>query len=150
MILEAQGDLLDSDCTVIVHVANCFHTMRSGIAAQIADRYHEAVEADARTGYGDPWKVGDISVARCEREGRWIVNLYSQFRFGRDRRHADIDAIRRGLTKVRGMFGPGEKIGMPRIGCGLGGLTWLQVRPVVDLVFLDREVYVYNLEKEVE
>ncbi|MGA8944018.1 MAG: hypothetical protein WB502_15090 [Thermoactinomyces sp.] len=46
MIYIQQGDLLQSDCTVIAHQCNCFATMGAGIAKQIKERYPEAYEAD--------------------------------------------------------------------------------------------------------
>lgn len=43
---------------VIVHGCNCFNMMGSGIARKIAINFPMAMDADARTLKGDPFKLG--------------------------------------------------------------------------------------------
>lgn len=45
-IIYVHGDLLESDCDVIAHGCNCFHSFGAGIACQFLKRYPESFEAD--------------------------------------------------------------------------------------------------------
>lgn len=80
MLINKKGDLLKSDCNVIMHQANCFSTMGSGIAKSIAKLYPEAKKAD--NGYlGEPQeRHGKFSMATVD--GVTIANLYGQYDFG--------------------------------------------------------------------
>lgn len=112
---------------VVVHGANCRHTMGAGIAKQIRDRWPEAWHADQRV--KDP-QLGGISIAVVTRNGFsfYVVNGYTQSRPGPC---ADLHAIEDVFERVQESF-HGKRIGYPRIGCGLGGLKWDDVGPVIE------------------
>ena len=63
-----------------------------------------------------------------------IANCYTQLHYGRDgKQYANVDAVRISLTEV--LRFANEKhlpVYLPRIGCGLGGLKWDQVRDVIE------------------
>ncbi|KKM74694.1 hypothetical protein LCGC14_1397840 [marine sediment metagenome] len=131
------GDLLvhalDGRFDVIVHGCNCFHTMGKGIAKQIKHQFSEAYGADLRTGYGDPYKLGSVSIADINRIRMSpsrklihfrVVNAYTQFFPGRN---ADLDCIRACFHQIYTVFGSIVRIGIPMIGCGIGGLEWIDV-----------------------
>ena len=131
---HVKGNLLDlfdqGKFDVIVHGCNCFHEMMGGIAAQIAQRYPEAVDADLRTEYGDDGKMGTYSVAF--RGDQVIINGYTQYLPGP---HADLDAIRSVFERLRiNVLAEGEtvSVGIPMIGAGIGGLTWDEVEQIID------------------
>jgi len=121
-----EGDLLDlaenGQFDVIVHGCNCFHTMKSGIAGEITKRYPEVLVADKTTPYGVRSKLGSISVAQVERGGHtfFVVNAYTQHRYGRNGVFAEVPAIAKAFQEVARRF-PGKKIGYPRVGAGLAG-----------------------------
>lgn len=150
MITEITGDLLDlfdkGEVKIIVHQANCFHTMGSGIAKFIRERYPAAYEADCKTAKGDIKKLGTYSAASVG--GQRIINLYSQFKFGtvfstgeRDTRY---DAMYDGLKTLRDKLnkvGWKGKIGVPwKMGCNLGGGSWLIVRAILEDLFADEDI----------
>ncbi len=80
-----RGDLLklglDGRFDVIVHGCNCQCVMRAGIALAIRNTFPEAFAADCATTKSDRKKLGTISVAPIERNGRSlvIVNAYTQY-----------------------------------------------------------------------
>ena len=81
MLYNKSGDLLKSDCTIIMHQANCFKTMGSGIAKGIASLYPEAYNVD-RSHPGDPVdRYGTFTSVTAE-NGVTIANLYGQYDFG--------------------------------------------------------------------
>jgi len=73
----------ESEKAVIIHQANCFHTMGSGVARLIREKYPEAYQADCSTRKGDSNKLGTYSFAKVA-ENKIIVNFYSQYKFTRD------------------------------------------------------------------
>ncbi len=131
------GDLLqlvlDGEFDVIVHGCNCQCQMGKGIALSVKRRFPEAYAADLRTEKGDAAKLGTISVAGVERDGRRfsVVNGYTQFHWRGDGNKADYEAIRNVMRAVRVQF-PGKRIGYPKIGAGLAGGDWAIVLPIIE------------------
>lgn len=153
MIEYVKGDLLKSDCDIILHGCNCMHTMGAGIAKQIAEVYPEAYEADKTQSIrGDRNKLGDFTLAKSvnpfiEKKNVVIVNCYTQYDYGRDRNkvYADYNAIKSVMEKIKITF-PFGKIGMPKIGCNLANGDWNRVEHIINSIFRDRTVYVYDIE----
>lgn len=134
------GDLVklaDQDhFDMIIHGANCFHTMGSGIARQLALKWPEVLLADKRTRYGDITKLGTYSVATTKSAtGRnfSVVNAYTQFRYGREKQQVDYEAIRNCFNLIKGITLPHcFRIGYPAIGAGLGGGDWNIISKIID------------------
>ena len=118
------GNLIDlalkEHIDVIVHGCNCFNTMVSGFARVVRDNFPLAYKADQATTFGDKGKLGTIEVIDCD--GIDVVNCYTQYNYGMDRRYVDYDALRSCLRSVHLHYANTTKaIGMPLIGAGLGG-----------------------------
>lgn len=147
MIHEVDVNLLEfSVITAFIHQANCFHTMGSGIAKQIREKYPEMYEADKKSGpRGDNRRMGSYSYAVCH-DGKIGYNLYSQYNFGGGIRHTSYDAIVSGLDKIKvnAVTQGVEKIGLPyKMGCALGGGSWRIVRAIIDDAFENSALDLY-------
>lgn len=131
MIKIIDGDIFEvKDIDVIIHQANCFCTMGSGIAKTISKLYPEAVKADKATEAGDERKLGTFTYAVCK-DNKIIVNMYSQYGYGRGMIFTELEAMSNVLFKIFEMF-PTHKIAIPYgIGCGLGGEKWDNVFNVI-------------------
>lgn len=153
MIQYHNGDLLQSDCTVIAHGCNCFHTMGVGMAKSISDKYPGAFAVDITTPWGDPEKLGTFSKYSAP-DGRIIYNLYTQYKYGRNQRHTDYDAVKAAFSAMRvdivSMNIPNIKFGTYKIGCKLGGGDWNIVSKIIDDEMKDIQVHVYDLNLPVE
>ena len=146
---KVKGDLLDmfdnGDFDVIVHGCNCHHAMNGGIAALIAQRYPEAQIQDNKTKFGDENKLGTIGPVLITGwlsvffpwwfKRKYVVNAYTQFNPGMDGNldaigyafgALDLEAEDYGMRNMR--------IGIPAIGCGIAGLEWADVEPIIDEV----------------
>jgi O-acetyl-ADP-ribose deacetylase (regulator of RNase III) len=123
---------------VIIQPCNCFCTMGSGptkkgLAKGIKDTFPEAYAADCATIKGDIKKLGTFTFAEINRFAKplVVVNAYTQYRYGVDKRHVDYDAVRRVMTAIQKQFS-GRIIGYPKIGCGLAGGDWSIIEPIIN------------------
>ena len=140
MINKYDCSVFDSPSQAIIHQANCFNTMGSGIARQIRERYPEAYESDCQTTRGDIRKLGHFSWVKTN-DGKFnIYNCYSQFEFGLGKRHTNYEAIFTGLTDIKAHA---ESCGLNvlclphHMGCKLGGGNWNIVYSIIQEIFND-------------
>lgn len=155
LITAAQNGEVD----VIAHCCNCFNTMKSGIAPQIAKAFPIAKIVDNKTIKGDWRKFGSYSSGtHMSDEGLMthIYNLYGQYNWWpRDERHLHYDALKfamRLMVEDLSYF-PGShepKIGLPKMGAGLAGGDWSKIVRLIHQEFSDYDVTIYVLdEKEI-
>lgn len=158
MLHYKNGDLLKSDCTTILHQANCFSTMGAGIAKSIAEMYPEAAAVDRYSEYSPDYKFGKFTYAVAD-NGVTVVNLYGQYDLGpletkyrtSDRMRMLSNALNFFLFTAKSGFGNNidlSKIGVPYgMGCGLAGGDWDVVKQILENASLNHKVdiYVYKL-----
>ena len=138
MIYKVQ-DLLEAfrenDCDIIAHQANCFQTMAAGIAKQIVKEYPEVRDADNLTIRGEKSKLGTYSVATVGE--KFIFNLYGQFLPGPNTQE---EKLKESLQKMATFLYPIRnkvRIGLPMLGCGIGGGNWKRIESIIESVFID-------------
>ena len=149
------GDLiklaLAGQFDVIVHGCNCFCTMGSGVAGAIAraPEFAPAVLADRQTMKGDYLKLGTYTYAVCP-PNVTVINAYTQYDYGSSGRHVEYLAVKNCLERVAKNFmgnnGPWRlnRIGIPKIGAGLGGGDWAIIEDIIkrEMHFCDVTVVV--------
>jgi len=161
MVQVIKDDLFNGfgrDYDVLIHGCNCFNIMGGGVAKQVAKRFPAAFEADARTMYYNDGtqlttkelheKLGQFSVAEVE-DGRFVVNLYTQYGLSDGPDVFEYDAFERGLEAVFTFprFAD-SKFGMPRIGEGLANGNMVIIRATLYAVasaHAPGRVFVYDL-----
>lgn len=137
MTIEAvRGDLLRSDADALVNPINCVGVMGKGLAAQ----FKRAFPASFRA-YAAACKQGEVRPGRMlvvgtgAREGaRYIINFPTKRHWRDASRIEDIDAGLPVLVAEVERLALGS-IAIPPLGCGLGGLDWLDVRPRIERAF---------------
>lgn len=144
-IKTKRGDLLemaaDGEFDVIIHGCNCFHTMGAGIAKQIARRWPQALQADLETDYGSLDKLGSCSLAIVKNDilsPLVIVNAYTQHGYG----HAinlNYAALECCLNWAATNF-HGRRFGLPKIGAGLAGGEWDEIREIIERAMGNEDV----------
>ena len=154
MLKYKVGDLIEAlkshEVEAIAHQANCFCTMKSGIAPLIANQWKEVREADLGTVKGDAEKMGSFSVA--ETPDGHVFNVYGQYHWSRgDSRYGtSYSHLNLGLCRVRWYLDDHKisSIGLPLIGCGLAGGDWGRVSRLIEEAFegWDGTVTVYTLK----
>ncbi|ACV79076.1 macro domain-containing protein [Nakamurella multipartita] len=136
-VVERSGDLFRSGADAIAHGVNTFGLMGAGVALGARTRFPQAYREYrgwCRTGRLLPGGA-HIWVPPAGADLPILVNLASQDRPGP---HARLDwmtealhAAERTLVELSDRR-PGWRLALPRIGCGIGGLDWSQVCPVLD------------------
>lgn len=147
------GDLIQlaksGSYDLIIHGCNCFETMGSGIAPQIANAFEGVREADlAHSFSGDVNKLGDYSAAEAIVDGgksMAIINAYTQYSFG-EGKQVEYLAIRSVFTRLNnialvgrlaGTFDNDLLMGLPQIGAGLAGGEWDIIEDIINDVTPD-------------
>lgn len=141
-----KGNLVDAfinnEINILIHQANCQNCMSSGVAKEIKTRLPEMFQADCGTIKGHIGKLGSYSYAVFDSGNdlpKYGFNLYGQYRYGTEKQHTDYAAIEKGLKSIRkhlNLIAPDDlsdiKIGLPRLGCGLGGGSWDVVSKIIE------------------
>jgi O-acetyl-ADP-ribose deacetylase (regulator of RNase III) len=136
MIEIAEGNILDADADALVNTVNCAGVMGKGLALQFKQAFpanFKAYEAAcrAREVVAGTMFIFDNGLFV---KPRYIVNFPTK-RHWRD--NSRIEDIRSGLESliadVRRL--DIRSIAVPPLGCGLGGLNWRDVRPMIENSF---------------
>lgn len=137
------GDIFTSDAQALAHGCNCQGVMGAGIATQFKARYPEMYwlyRAQCTKGVFTP---GYYYAFKAD-NGKLILNLATQDYPGK---HARYEWIESSLRAVLKDFPELKSIALPRIGCGIGGLTWERVKAIIETIGNETEInlIVYSL-----
>jgi O-acetyl-ADP-ribose deacetylase (regulator of RNase III) len=132
MIELFQGDILKADVEALVNTVNCVGIMGRGIALQFRKAFPEnfkAYEAACKTNEVKPGKMFIYDLNRLGTP-RFIINFPTKRHWKAKSRIEDITS---GLTDLIEVLQQQQirSIAIPPLGCGLGGLNWEQVRPLI-------------------
>jgi len=136
MIEITWGNLIETDAEALVNTVNCVGYMGKGIALQFKKAFPDnfkAYERACRAGGMKPGKVFVFSTGSLVNP-KYIVNFPTK----RDwRAKSQIEDIRIGLKSlVEEIRGLGiSSVALPPLGCGLGGLSWKDVKPLIERAF---------------
>ena len=130
---------------IIAHGVNCQKRMNSGVARAIRARwpivYEKYLSTNPTLGFVDFLPIKNNLI---------VANCYTQKYYGSDgRRYASISAIENCMdTVIRYAAFLGLNVYIPRIGCGLGGLNWEEVKPIIKAIeefYISSEVIVCSI-----
>lgn len=135
-----KGNIFDSTCEALVNPVNCVGVMGAGLAKQFKERYPRNFEL-----YANYCKHGLLLPGECyattQNEGRVIINFATKHHW---RGESQLSNVRAGLLFMRSNYQEYVKsFAIPALGCGLGGLRWERVEPIIHEVMkgLVYEVY---------
>jgi O-acetyl-ADP-ribose deacetylase (regulator of RNase III) len=132
MIIEMYGDLLKADAEALVNPVNTVGVMGAGLALQFRTAYPDNYRAYRNAcGSGELWP-GRVFVWERGRTDapRFIVNFPTKTHW---RLPSLLPDIAEGLRDLRQVIADYEmrSIAVPALGCGLGGLGWDEVYPLI-------------------
>lgn len=135
------GDIFQADTTVIVCPTNTVGVMGAGLAKAFRNRFPGLLDA-----YRVACQSGEHTTERAwlwtAPNGQVVACVASKLHW---RDPARIEYVQAGLESLRDQLN-GCSVALPRIGAGLGGLHWPDVRQVILDVFLGHDGNVMILE----
>lgn len=138
MIEIAKGNILEADAEALVNTVNCVGFMGKGIALQFKQAFPDnfkAYEAACQAGEVVPGRMFIFDNRRLI-SPRYIINFPTKRHW---RGKSRLDDIRAGL---KALISDVQRlnirtIAVPPLGCGLGGLDWRKVRPMIEEAFAE-------------
>lgn len=150
MVTIVTGDLFEATEAVIGHQVNCRAVMGSGVAKEVKRRYPEVFAEYTR--FCQEHKadlLGSCQIVKLAgRRHSYVANLFGQKNFGSDgKKYTDDTALRRALEQLY-EFAKGERVAVAlpyKIGCDRGGGDWDTVLGVLQEIFTDVDMVLYQL-----
>lgn len=161
MIIYRTGDVveafLNGEVDVLIHQCNAQGVMGSGIAKQVKERISMAYEVyrsqyeenDNRLYLSDV--VGATGLVRpTQRKHGIVLNVIGQDKYtNRSICNTNYAALGKGLISCLEWIENDDVVAMPKIGAGLGGGNWTVIEAIINSVFPDKEVFVYELPEKI-
>jgi O-acetyl-ADP-ribose deacetylase (regulator of RNase III) len=140
-----------SGAKVIVHICNDVGVWGKGFVLALSKRWskpEQSYRAWAKEVDTSLFALGEVQFVQVEPE-LWVANLVGQHGIKRSATATPIryDAVRQGLSKIASFaLQHDATIHMPRIGTGLAGGNWEQIKQIIEdeLVTKGLEVTVYT------
>ncbi|HZP83398.1 MAG TPA: macro domain-containing protein [Chthonomonadaceae bacterium] len=146
MFIEGQGNLLKAEVDALVNTVNTVGVMGRGVALQFKQAFphnFRAYQAACRRG---EVMLGHMFVTRTgQLRPEFIINFPTKKHW---REQSRLETIRTGLVDLIAVVRRESirSIALPPLGCGLGGLRWEDVHPLIVQAFSELpqvEVHLY-------
>lgn len=151
-MLEVRNeDILNQTRGLIVHGTNCSGGFGSGIAGQILKRFPIVRAYFGNVPHGEE-SLGILQIVPIT-DDLYIANAFTQHKFGGDgKRYASPEAVYKALEKAFKWTSMMDlPLLLPKIGCGLGGLSWEDdVQPIYEELahkYPDVELHIFEFNK---
>jgi O-acetyl-ADP-ribose deacetylase (regulator of RNase III) len=132
MIHETTGDILKANVEALVNPVNTYGVMGAGLALQFKQSYPVMADAYSKLCHQRQVRLGEVSVwgTGTVAYPHYIINFPTKNHWTQPSR---LEYIERGLCdlKQKVMQLAILSIAIPQLGCGLGGLNWDNMRPLI-------------------
>lgn len=148
MITISRGNFLDADVEAIVNTVNCEGVMGKGIALQCKKAFPDNYDAYLKACKKGDVKPGSMFVYETKQifNSRYIINFPTKRHWREFSRYEDLETgLQALLSEIQNRNI--RSIAIPPLGCGLGGLDWAVVKPMIMKTFNnapDVEVFLYE------
>lgn len=145
MLEIKKGNVFSIKTDAIAHGANCIGEMGAGAALQFVHTYPSIFMPYAKACKElGPALLGTIQPIYIESANKWIVNCFTQINKGK---HAEYGAVSACFLRLdEFMLNHNLKtLSMPAIGCGFGGLKWVNVYSIAHTHFSKNTNYMVYL-----
>lgn len=139
MLIKGEGNLLNAEAEALVNTVNTVGVMGKGVALQFKRAFPEMFKQYYRAckeGRVTPGKMFVYEVKGLDNP-TLIINFPTKRHWRENSRIGDISE---GLHELKKVIDERKikSIALPPLGCGLGGLNWSDVFPMIENTFQDR------------
>ncbi|MFN8607507.1 MAG: macro domain-containing protein [Vulcanimicrobiota bacterium] len=132
MFTVLQGNLFESGAEALVNTVNCVGVMGKGVALQVKQSFPDVFrvyQQDCKKGLVQLGKV-HIVARNALSSPQFVINFPTKDHWKGRSRYSDIEA---GLVSLRQEIQALKikSVAVPPLGCGLGGLDWEKVLPMI-------------------
>lgn len=127
-IIYNSGNIFDSEAEALVNPVNCVGVMGKGLALQFKQRFPSNYEAYKYECSQNNLKIGLLFC--YEENSKLIINFPTKTHW---KQKSELQYIDKGLIALQDLLTkiPINSIAIPPLGCGLGGLNWTEVKPLI-------------------
>jgi O-acetyl-ADP-ribose deacetylase (regulator of RNase III) len=138
MLEFKQGNLLEEDAQALVNAVNCVGVMGKGIALQFKQAYPENFRqykkaCDAKE--VQPGRMFTVPTGELFNP-KYIINFPTKRHWRSQSKLEDIQTGIKTLVAEVQQLGI-TSIAIPALGCGNGGLDWVEVKPLIESAFVE-------------
>ena len=144
MVTFVKGDIFQSPAQVLTNTVNCVGIMGKGVALEFKNRFPKLFND-----YRQKCDNGQVVPGKpylWEDESTQILNFPTKRHWRDNSLLQDVEDGLKHLASSYEQMGL-QSIAMPALGCGLGGLSWSDVQPLIEKylgAIPDLDVYVYE------
>lgn len=127
---KKDGNIFDTTCDFIVNPVNCVGIMGAGLAAEFKKRYPDMLADYVQVCRNQLLAPGKMHVFMVL-PGKYVVNLPTKIHW---QSPASISIVEIGVNVLADFVENTNlvrSIAIPKLGCGLGGLSWHKVKPII-------------------
>lgn len=127
-----RGNILRDVSEALVNPVNCVGIMGAGLALQFKHTFPVNFQAYVNACEDKKLKLGQMFIFKTNLDNpKFIINFPTKYHWRDSSRVQDIEDGLESLSKVI-LKNSIKSIAIPALGCGLGGLSWLKVRSVIE------------------
>lgn len=146
-VVMLKGDVTKADQDVIAHGVNCKGAMGSGVALALLKRWPRVREEYIEFHKNFGWRLGTVQYIPVN-DHQIVANCATQKSYlPRGQKHVDYEAVEicmQDLYEYCKMHG--KSLAIPKIGAGLAGGDWKEIRKIINKIFVDMDVHVYSID----
>lgn len=146
MIKYKTGNILEDESEALVNAVNCVGIMGSGIALQFKNAFPANYKAYREACAEKRVKLGQMFIYFNDDDPSFIINFPTKDHWKDKSKLVDIEQGLSALAETIKVL-PIPSVAIPALGCGLGGLDWKDVKPLIEKMahkLPDVEITVYE------
>ena len=132
MIKEVTGNIFDADVEALVNPVNCVGVMGAGLAKQFKEKYPRYFQFYTACCKAEIIYLGNVHIYETEAKTshRYLISFPTK-RHWKD--VSEYPVIKEGLIDLCSVISAFRiaSIAIPALGCGLGGLDWEEIKPLI-------------------
>jgi O-acetyl-ADP-ribose deacetylase (regulator of RNase III) len=138
MLEFKQGNLLEEDAEALVNAVNCVGVMGKGIALQFKQAFPENFQQYKKACDAKEVQPGRMFTVPTEKlfNPKYIINFPTKCHWRDKSKIEDIQTGLKALVAEVQQLGI-TSIAIPALGCGNGGLDWVEVKPLIESAFVE-------------